>query len=143
MGFGFCGPLHAGGKDIGEGSGGLDSQVEAQGAEVAAEGPDDAVDAFDATSKTPTAEDEEDKDRLKATARKKQSLRKEKADAHKEHQAQLLLELVHYRPAEEKRRLGRDVEEAAVATAAAAAKGQPAADPCQPTSPLWHVYCLC
>ena len=110
--------------------------------------PDDAVDASDATSETPTEEDEEEKARLKARTQKKRRLLKEKAEAEKENQAQLLLELAHYRQAEERRRLARESDEAAAATAAAAEEAAEAAaatgaavDASQATMPLWPPSC--
>ena len=107
---------------------------------------DDAMDASDATSEVPTEEDEEEKACRKASSRKKRHLRKDKADAEKENQAQLLLKLAQYRQAEEERRLAREVDETDGATTAvpeaAAAKGHPIVDPCQPTVPLLQACCL-
>ena len=61
-----------------------------------------------------------------------------------ENQAQLPLDLVQYQRAYEERRLAREVAAATAAAAeAAAAKGHPGVDPSQPTSPVWHVCCLC
>ena len=111
--------------------------------------PDDAVDASDPTSATPTEEDEEEKARRKARTRKKRRLRKEKAKVEKENQAHLLLEPAHYRQAEELRQLAREAEEAAAITAAAAEEAAGAAaatgaavDPSEPTLQLWQVCCL-
>ena len=110
---------------------------------------DDRVDSSGATSETPTEEDGEEKARQRARTRKKRRLCKEKAEAEKENVAQLVLELAHYRQAEEWRRLAREAQEVAAATAATAeeaaevaAATKAAVDPSRPTMQLWHVCCL-
>ena len=60
----------------------------------------------------------------------------------------MLLELAHYRQAEEQRTLAQEAEEGAAAAAAAEEAAEAAAptgatvDPSPATMPLWHLFCF-